>query len=195
MGPSAYKVGERVEPHLTYEDYCALPEDGKRYQIIEGDVYVTPAPSTTHQRVSQNLESLLRDHVRRQRLGVLYHAPVDVLLAPDTVVQPDIVFVSRERRSLVTERGIEGPPDLVIEVLSPRTRRLDRTSKMRVYARFGVQEYWLVDPDPEAQSFEIFRLSGGTYALAQAASGTESTSSELFPGLAMRLEEIFAPDP
>jgi len=193
MGPSAYRVGERVEPHLTYEDYCALPEDGKRYQIIEGNVDVTPAPSTTHQRVSLNLGSLLRDHVRRHRLGALYLAPVDVLLAPDTVVQPDIVFVSRERRALVTERGIEGPPDLVIEVLSPRTRRLDRTTKMRVYARLGVQEYWLVDPD--AQSFEIFRLSGGAYVLAQAASGTESTSSELFPGLTMALEAVFAPDP
>ncbi len=193
MGPSPYRVGERVEPHLTYEDYCALPEDGKRYQLIEGDVDVTPAPTTTHQRVSQNLESVLRDHVRRNRLGVLFHAPIDVLLALDTVVQPDIVFVSRERRSLVTERGVEGPPDLVVEVLSPRTRRLDRTTKMRLYARCGVREYWLVDP--EAQSLEILRLSGGTYVLAQAASGMETTSSELFPGFTLALEAIFAPDP
>ncbi len=193
MGPSPYRVGERVEPHLTYEDYCALPEDGKRYQLIEGDVDVTPAPTTTHQRVSQNLESVLRDHVRRNRLGVLFHAPIDVLLALDTVVQPDIVFVSRERRSLVTERGVEGPPDLVVEVLSPRTRRLDRTTKMRLYARSGVREYWLVDP--EAQSLEILRLSGGTYVLAQAASGMENASSELFPGFTLALEAIFAPDP
>jgi Uma2 family endonuclease len=193
MGPSPYRVGERVEPHLTYEDYCALPEDGKRYQLIEGDVDVTPAPTTTHQRVSQNLESVLRDHVRRNRLGVLFHAPIDVLLALDTVVQPDIVFVSRERRSLVTERGVEGPPDLVVEVLSPRTRRLDRTTKMRLYARCGVREYWLVDP--EAQSLEILRLSGATYVLAQAASGMETTSSELFPGFTLALEAIFAPDP
>jgi len=193
MGSSPYRVGERVEPHLTYEDYCAMPEDGRRYQLIEGDLDVIPAPSTTHQRVSQNLELILAYHIRGHRLGAIFHAPIDVLLAPDTVVQPDVVFVSRERRSVVTERGIEGPPDLVVEILSPKTRRLDRTTKMRVYARFGVRECWLIDP--EAQSFEVFRLSGGAYVLAQAASGSETASSDLFPGLTLSLEAIFAPDP
>ena len=170
-----------------------MPEDGRRYQLIEGDLDVTPAPSATHQRVSRNLEFFLTDHIRRHRLGVILYAPIDVLLAPDTVVQPDVVFVSRERRSLVTERGIEGPPDLVVEVLSPKTRRLDRTTKMRVFARFGVRECWLVDP--EAQTFEIFTLSGSAYVLVQAASGSETASSDLFPGLTLSLEAIFAPDP
>jgi Uma2 family endonuclease len=92
----------------------------------------------------------------------------------------------------VSERGIEGPPDLVVEILSPSTRRVDRTVKMRTYARFGVRECWIVDP--EAQSFEIFRLTGGAYVLAQAACGNETTSSDLFPGLTLALDQIFAPD-
>jgi Uma2 family endonuclease len=191
MGPG-HVVGELVEPRLTYEDYCALPEDGQRYQIIEGDLDVTPAPSASHQRVSRNLVIVLGEHVRRHRLGAVFDAPFDVLLAQDTVVQPDLLFVARERLSSVTERGLEGPPDLIIEILSPATRRLDRTRKMRVYARFGVRECWLVDP--EAQSFEVFRLAGAAYVLAQASCGRETVSSELFPGLTLALEELFAPD-
>jgi Uma2 family endonuclease len=192
MASSGYAVGDRVEPHLTYDDYCALPEDGKRYQILEGDLYVTPAPSWTHQRVLRNLEHLLANHVRGHKLGATYFAPIDVILARDTVVQPDLVFVAGERRAVMTERGVEGSPDLAVEILSPGTRRLDRTVKMRVYARFAVQECWIVDP--EAQTFEIFRLTGGAYVLAQAASDHETASSELFPGLTIALDEIFAPD-
>jgi Uma2 family endonuclease len=192
MGPSGYKVGDRIDLHLTYEDYCALPEDGRRYQIIEGDLDVTPAPSNTHQRVSQNLEFILIGHVRRHRLGAIRHAPIDVILSSDTVVQPDIVFVAREHFSLVTERAIEGPPDLVVEILSPKTRRLDRIAKMRVYAHFGVRECWLVDP--EEQSLETFTLSNGAYVLARVACGKETVRSDLFPELTIALEEIFAPD-
>ncbi len=192
MSSTGHIVGERLKTHLTYEDYCALPEDGHRYQLIEGDLDVTPAPSTTHQRVSRNLEFFLTEHIRRHRLGAIFDAPVDVLLAPDTVVQPDVVFVTRERLSVVSERGIEGPPDLIVEILSPSTRRVDRTVKMRAYARFGVRECWIVDP--EAQSLEVFKLTGGTYVLAQAASGNETTSSDLFPGLTLALDQIFAPD-
>lgn len=192
MGTSPYRVGDRVEVHLTYEDYCALPDDGRRYQLIEGDLDVTPAPSTTHQRVSQNLETILVRHVREQRLGILLHAPVDVLLAKDTVVQPDIVFVARERRDIVTERAIEGPPDLVVEVLSPRTRRVDRTTKMRIYARHGVRECWIVDP--EARSFERFELRDGAYVLADSASGDEAVESAMFPSLRLPLADVFAAD-
>jgi len=191
MLPSGYKVGDRVDLHLTYEDYCALPEDGRRYQIIEGDLDVTPVPSTKHQRVSRNLEFILVDHVRRHRLGEILDAPVDVILASDTVVQPDIVFVASERSSLVTERGIEGPPDLVVEILSPKTRRTDRIAKMRAYARFGVRECWIVDPDE--QSLEVFSLAGGSYVLARAACGSEKVRSDLFPELTLALDELFAP--
>lgn len=186
------RIGERIDPHLTYEDYCALPEDGRRYQIIGGILDVTRAPTSTHQRVSRNLEFLLLDHVRRNSLGALFDAPVDVILAEDTVVQPDIVFVSREHLSRVAERGIEGPPDLVVELLSPRTRRLDRTTKMRVYAQCGVPECWIVDPD--ARTFEVFKLNAGAYFLAQAASGDESVRSDLFPDLTIPLPPLFAPD-
>src|SRR5712692_9156889 len=90
---SAVKVGDRVDIHLTYEDYCALPDDGRGYQLLEGELVVTPAPTTTHQRVASNLEMVLRQHVRQRRLGAVYRALVDVILAEDTVVQPDILFV------------------------------------------------------------------------------------------------------
>jgi Uma2 family endonuclease len=192
MASFHYLVGDRIDPHLTYEDYCALPEDGRRYQLIGGDLDVTPAPSSTHQRVSRNLEFDLVLHVRRNKLGAIFDSPIDVILAPDMIVQPDIAFVARDRLSIITERGIEGAPDLVIELLSPRTRRLDRTTKMRIYAQFGVRECWLVDPD--VSTVEVFQLTNGAYLLVQAASGKETVHSPLFPGLELALEPIFAQD-
>ncbi len=136
-------VGDVVSPQLTYEDYCQLPPDGRRYQLVEGELFVTPAPATAHQRVSRNLEFVLIGHVKEHKLGVIYDAPIDVILDNQTVVQPDILFVSRERIELVSDRGIEGAPDLVVEILSPRTQKIDRTTKLRVYARAGVQHIWL----------------------------------------------------
>lgn len=185
-------IGERIDPRLSYEDYCALPDDGRRYQIIGGALDVTPVPTSTHQRVSRNLEFLLFNHVRRHKLGSVLYAPVDVILSDDTMVQPDLVYVSRANLARVAERGIEGPPDLVVELLSPKTRRLDRTTKMRVYAQFSVPECWIVDPD--AKTFEIFKLTAGAYVLVQAASGDESVQSGLFPGLTIPLPPLFAPD-
>jgi Uma2 family endonuclease len=192
MMSSGHKIGEILDLNLTYEDYCALPEDGRRYQLIGGELDVTPAPSYSHQRILRNLGSLLHAHVRGQHLGVILYAPIDVILATDTVVQPDIVFVAREHLSRVNERGIEGPPDLVVEILSPRTRRTDRVLKMRAYAHFGVRQCWLVDPD--TQSIEVFSLSSSGYVLARVATCGETVRSDLFPELSLALDEIFAPD-
>ncbi len=192
MMSSKHEVGERIDLHLTYEDYCALPEDGRRYQVIGGDLDVTPAPSYSHQRVSRNLGAVLHEHVGRNRLGIVLFAPIDVILADDTIVQPDLVFIARDHLSRVNERGIEGPPDLVVEILSPRTRRTNRVIKMRAYARFGVPQCWLVDP--EAQSLEMFSLSSSGYVLTRVAGGGETVRSELFPELNLALGEIFAPD-
>jgi Uma2 family endonuclease len=186
------RIGDRVNVRLTYEDYAALPNDGRRYQLLEGEIDVTPAPSTTHQRVSRNLELVLSEHVRRLKLGALYDAPVDMILDEETVTQPDILFVSRERLSIVHERGIEGPADLVVEILSPKTRRVDRTTKMRIYAHAGVRHYWLVDP--EARTLETFALSDLAYVLLAAANNEEILKPDLFPGLEIRLGDIFAAD-
>src|SRR3989449_8398937 len=114
---------------LTYKDYEALPADGRRYEIHDGELSVTPAPGTRHQEVRANLFDLLRHHVNDRRLGKLFYAPTDCILAETTIVQPDIVFVDAGRLPIISERGIEGIPSLVVEVLSPSPTHLDRGSK------------------------------------------------------------------
>lgn len=185
-------VGEKVEVELTYEDYAAMPDDGRRYQLIEGEIEVTPAPSSPHQRVSRNIELILGQHVKKRKLGATYYAPFDAILSKNTVVQPDILFVSRERLKLVSERGIEGGPDLIVEILSPKTRRVDRVSKMRVYAKAGVREYWLVDP--RIKTAEVFSLEKGKWTLVAALTEEETLRSPLLPDLEIPLAEIFAED-
>jgi len=103
---------------LTYEDYRALPEDGRRYELLEGEIQISPSPSTRHQRISRNLEVLLHLHVQQHGLGEILDAPVDVILDRGTVAQPDLLFVSTPRLAIISERGIEGPPDLAVEILS-----------------------------------------------------------------------------
>ncbi|HEV8324683.1 MAG TPA: Uma2 family endonuclease [Myxococcota bacterium] len=186
------KVGDLVNVHLTYDDYAALPDDGRRYQLFEGDLDVTPAPSPAHQRISRNLQLELMLHVRDQRLGAVYNAPIDVIVADDTIVQPDLVFLRREQLGLVSARGIEGAPDLIIEILSPKTARVDRTTKMRLYARAGVREYWIVDPD--AAAVEVYALAERTFELAATAARGGQVRSPLLPELVLPVDAIFADD-
>ena len=182
------RVPDRIPPgpiKLTYEDYVELPDDGRRYEILDGELEVSPAPAPLHQRVSLNLSVILDGHVRPRRLGRMYFAPIDVLLADTTIVQPDLVFVSVERESMVTRRAIEGPPELVVEILSPWSIRRDRVTKAALYARFGIGHYWLLDP--EAHTFEVYEAAGAEYRLVatHGASGTMRTA--LFPGLELDL--------
>ncbi len=149
---------------LTYSDYAALPDDGRRYELHQGELSVTPAPGVRHQRVILPLGSQLYEHVRARGLGEVLVAPTDCILSNVTVVQPDILYVATERQAIISERGIEGAPTLAIEVLSPSTARLDRDRKMRLYAEHGVPYYWIVDP--ETRSIEVFTLAGAEYALA-----------------------------
>lgn len=123
---------------LTYDDYCLLPNDGNRYEILDGELSVTPAPSTRHQTVLGNLHRLLASHVVASQLGKLFIAPTDLILAPITVVQPDLIFIANDRRHIVTERAIEGSPTLVIEILSPTTHRTDRVTKAQLYTKHNV---------------------------------------------------------
>ena len=150
---------------LTYADYAAIPDDGRRYELRDGELSVMPAPGTKHQGFLRDLLVILYEHVKRGSLGVVFPAPVDCILSDTTVLQPDLVFVETGRGALVTERGIEGPPTLVIEVLSPSTAGTDRTVKAGLYARHGVPWYWIVDPD--ARTIEAFALRGGVYELAK----------------------------
>jgi Uma2 family endonuclease len=117
------------KPVWTYEDYCVLPQDFNRHEIIEGDHIVTPSPATRHQRVSKNLQFLLESHIRSRDLGVLFAAPTDLLLAPTSVVVPDLLFIRKDRMHIITEANVQGPPDLIVEILSPSTAAIDRAER------------------------------------------------------------------
>jgi Uma2 family endonuclease len=174
---------------LTYEDYLEFPNDGRRYEILEGELMMTPAPSPQHQDVSINLEFFLYAHIRRFGLGKLFHAPFDVIMSNISIVQPDILFISVEKLSSITERGFEGAPDLVVEILSPATQRYDRINKLKIYASHGVKWYWLVSP--HEKTLEEFELQEGGYTLRQAHSGNDSFKPLLFQGLTIELSEVW----
>ena len=146
---------------LTYADLVATPEDGKRYELFEGELCVTPSPRTRHQMIVGNLYLLMAEHVRRLGIGEVLVSPVDVILADVTVLVPDLVYLDAGRLGLASDRGIEGPPALAVEILSPSTASNDRGVKLRLYARYGVPHYWIVDVD--ARTIETYRLVGQAY--------------------------------
>ena len=186
------RVPDRIPPgriKLTYEDYVELPDDGRRYEILDGELEVSPAPAPLHQRVSGNLEFVLHGHVSARRLGRVYHAPIDVILAPTTVVQPDVIFVAAARESIVTRRAVEGPPDLVVEILSPWSVRRDRVAKAALYARFGIGHYWLLDP--EERIFEAYEAAGEEYRLVATYGATGTMRTSLFPELGIDLPTLW----
>ena len=174
---------------LTYEDYAALPDDGRRYELHEGELSVTPAPGLSHQDILGNLFVILRGHVNERGLGKVFIAPVDCILEHITVVQPDIVFVEVARRSILSERGIEGAPTLVVEVISPSTGSIDRRRKLQLYARYAVPYYWIVDPP--ARTIEAHGLVRGAYHAAGTLSGDATVSLPPVPDLALDAREIW----
>jgi Uma2 family endonuclease len=176
---------------LTYEDYLAMPDDGRRYEILDGEVAVTATPVTLHQRIVGNLYWVLRGHVHSRRLGQVYLAPITVILANTTVVEPDLVYVDNARASLVGERGINGAPSLLIEVLSPSTAANDRGPKFQLYARYGVPWYWIADTD--ARVLEGFELADGAYRLVARLQGEGSVALPPFPDLTLVVDELWRP--
>ena len=176
---------------LTCEDLWAIPDDGKRYELIDGEVYVSPSPTTKHQKVVGNLHFLLRAHIESRGLGEIYLAPLDVVFDEHNVVQPDLLYISKERRSIITPVFIHGAPDLLIEVLSPSKAAYDRETKSRLYAREGVKEVWF--PDPRNDTMEVLNLTPeGQYAVTQRLSGDEAVRSSVLPDLELNLKEIFS---
>jgi Uma2 family endonuclease len=141
----------------TYAEYARLPSDGNRYEVIAGELYMTLAPRPRHELVSQRLNRQLDNFVNQHGLGWVLTAPIDVLFAEGEYVEPDLVFVRRERVGIISDRGIEAAPDLVVEILSDSTAGIDRGPKLRQYTRFGVPLYWIVDP--EARHVEVYRLA------------------------------------
>ncbi len=180
---------KRANVRFTYQDYLQLPED-KRYEILDGDLYVVAAPNMRHQRTSLNLAAALLEHVRQRDLGDVFEAPCDVVLADDNVLQPDIFFVRKERAIIIGDANLQGAPDLAIEILSTHTRAKDLEVKRKIYAKHGVQEYWIVDPD--AATIEVLVLSETDYASAGVYGKAERFSSHLLPELNLDLSEIFS---
>jgi len=176
---------------LTYEDYLQFPDDGKRHEIIEGDHYMTPAPKTKHQRVSANLGSAMISFAKKHKLGLVLTAPCDVILSNENVVQPDILFVSVARAAIVTEDNICGAPDVIVEILSESTRKKDEVTKRKLYERFAVEEYWLIDP--ELELVKIFKLAQQKYGRAAELSkeNNDILTTKLLPDFNFPVGEIF----
>ena len=168
---------------LTYTDYEALPADGRRYEVHEGELSATPAPSPQHQLVIRNLFRLLDHHVRTTGLGEVLFAPLDVILSETSILQPDLVYLDPARLGAISRRGIEGAPTLVIEVLSPSTTLIDRSAKRQLYARHGVPFYWLVDP--EGRAVEGLVLGAEGYSIAARAAGSEPVAIPPFSDLTL----------
>lgn len=176
--PANWVTGPQ-QGHWTYKHYAAFPEDGQRYEIVEGVLYMTPAPSIAHQRAAQKLFKRLSSSVEDADLGEVFIAPVDVELAPNVVVQPDIIVVLKANLEKITPTHIIGSPDLVVEVSSPRTVGYDRRVKQDAYARAGIQEYWIADP--AAQTVEVLLLESGEYYSLGVFSGQMPLSSRVVP--------------
>lgn len=178
---------------LTYDDIVRFPDDGARHELIDGEHIVSAAPNAKHQSIVLSLGSALRTHVRSHTPGRVFVAPFDVLFSDFDVVEPDVVFVSRARQAdILTAAHIRGAPDLVVEVGSPSTRRRDEVTKRQLYERFGVAEYWVVDP--ELDEIKVYRLTDGRFVRAALLSLEQGDvlTSPVFPGLELPLAEIFA---
>ncbi|MGQ9631389.1 MAG: Uma2 family endonuclease [bacterium] len=178
----------KAQVKFTYEDYCQLPED-KRYELIGGEFFMVPSPSPYHQDILRNLLGALNAYVVDQALGKVYCAPLDVVLSDEDVVQPDILFISKDRVDIIGERSIRGAPDLVVEILSPATAERDRTLRKKLYAKYGVRECWLVDPESEA--VEVFQLGERGFESVSRYEGEGVVKSAILEGLAIPLGEIF----
>jgi Uma2 family endonuclease len=172
---------------LTYQDYLAIPDDGRRHEIVGGEHVVNPAPSLRHQEVSVRLLFQLTAQVEHGGIGRVFHAPVDVRLSETDVMQPDIVVVTNDNREILAESHIEGPPDLVVEIVSPTTERLDRRVKLARYELLGVSEYWIVDP--AARVIEPYVREEGRFA--PPARHAERIESATIPGVAIDLGTIW----
>ncbi len=176
----------------TYEDYRRLPDDGWQYEVIEGRLFMAPAPRPKHQRSLRQLFRTMDDFVGERDLGELFFAPIDVRLPGlANPVQPDLVFIGKEGLDIVAEDCIDGVPELIVEVLSPFNWMVDRRDKYQVYARAGVAEYWIVDPD--RRTIEVFGLKGGSYTLFDSRGPGETIRSQLLAGLEVEIDVVLPP--
>ena len=176
---------------LSYQDYLLLPEEqGYRFEILEGVLVKDPSPNVMHQRVTRRLQRILEDYFRdADPEGEIFNAPLDVTFHDSTVVQPDVFYVSGKQKVIIKDARIDGPPALVVEVMSPSSRRKDRLQKMKIYQGVQVQHYWLVNPDEK--TLECFSLREGAYALTAAGMDEEVVEHPDFAGLVIPLSALW----
>jgi Uma2 family endonuclease len=177
---------------FTYEDFLNFPNDRTRHEIIDGDHHVTPSPNTRHQRVSMALALMLGSYLKQHAIGEVFTAPLDVVLSDLDVVEPDLLYISRERVASITDQHVRGAPDLVMEILSLGTRKTDEVTKRNLYDRFGVKEYWIVDPDLD--TIKVYRRSGGGFGPAAelTAEACDTLTTPLLAEFSVSLTDLFA---
>ena len=180
-----------LPPKLTYDDYLLFPEDGLRHEILDGEHYVTASPFVRHQRISGRIYRPLSSWVEERGLGEVFYASVDVVLSPHDVVVPDLFYISKERSEVITEKNIQGAPDLIIEIISPGTRLRDEGIKLQSYGARGVGEYWMIYPD--RRTARAYRREGGLFRLAAelSAAAGDVLTTPLLPGLEIPLAKVF----
>jgi Uma2 family endonuclease len=176
---------------LDYSDIQATPNDGKRYELIRGELFVNPAPNPIHQRISRQLLRQLADYFHDRKLGEVFYAPIDVILTPHDVFEPDLLVVADAAH--ITGRGIEKPPLLAVEILSPSTRTVDRGLKFERYAELGIRHYWIVDPD--RKHVECFRLRAGAYRLVIEGEGDTTLDHPDWDGCVIDLALLWSQSP
>ena len=178
---------------LTYDDYLRFPDDGQRHEIIEGEHYMSPPPVIRHQRILLKLSHLMQSYLDEHRVGEILFAPVAVLLSEFNIFEPDLLYLSSERRDLLTLKNLQGSPDLVVEILSPSTRSRDERLKRDVYRRTGVREYWIIDPDRNL--IDVYRWEQPKSSEKPLRLGIgESATTPLIPGFVLPLDKLFRLD-
>jgi len=173
----------------TYDDYAAIPYDGNRYEIVNGVLIMTPAPTPEHQDIVGEIYSALRTCIKLARLGRVFTGPIDVVLESKNVFQPDVVVVLNEHLERIQAKKIVGAPDLVVEIASYSTAAIDRLIKYEKYAHAGIPEYWIVRP--ERHTVEVFVLEDGEYHSLGIFGGQATLPSRIAPGLPVHVEQFF----
>ena len=173
----------------TYDDYAVLPDDGQHYAIVKGVLLMTPAPTPEHQDIVGEIYACLRTRVKLASLGRVFMGPLDVVLGPKNVFQPDVLVVLNAHLDRIQAKKMVGAPDLVVEVVSPGSGVMDRIAKYAVYAHAGIPEYWFVKPD--SQTVEVFALEDGEYRSLGIFGGQQTLPSPVVPGLSVRVEQFF----
>jgi Uma2 family endonuclease len=182
-----------TQPHrLTYDDFLLFPADGKRHELIAGEHFVTPSPNMRHQDLLGRLYTAIANHLAtRRHLGRVFLSPFDVIFTKFDVVEPDLLFIAGDQLEILTKQNVQGAPALVVEILSPGTRRKDEQLKRQLFERGGVREYWIVDPD--RNSIRVFcQDAAGRLPLVHDLKQHESLTTPLLPDFTLELDGFFA---